>query len=89
LCLIIAFLFFEFSSFVDNPRCPVKAFKACIRRPPAESLTPESRFYLSISPRYHNKTVVDVENTNICKTIELNTLIRLTTMILSIQFNFS
>ena len=32
-------------------------------------MTPESRFYLSIGPRYHNKTVVDVENTNIWFTL--------------------
>jgi site-specific recombinase XerD len=32
-------------------------------------LTPESRFYLSIGPRYHNKTAVDVENTNIWFTL--------------------
>ena len=32
-------------------------------------MTPESRFYLSISPGYHNKTVVDVENTNIWFTL--------------------
>lgn len=33
---------------IDNPRCPVNAFKQYIRRRPEDALTPDSRFYLSI-----------------------------------------
>ncbi|VDI28792.1 Hypothetical predicted protein [Mytilus galloprovincialis] len=33
---------------IDNPRCPVNAFKQYIRRRPEDAPTPDSRFYLSI-----------------------------------------
>ncbi|CAG2184985.1 unnamed protein product [Mytilus edulis] len=50
----------------DNPRCPVKTFKTYIQRRSTESLKPDSNFYLSILPRYHNKGPddFDTENTN-------------------------
>ncbi|CAC5412519.1 unnamed protein product [Mytilus coruscus] len=37
----------------DNPRCPVKTFKTYIKRRPTDSMKPDSKFYLSILPRYH------------------------------------
>ncbi|CAC5392050.1 unnamed protein product [Mytilus coruscus] len=51
----------------DNPRCPVKTFKTYMNRRPTDSLKPDSKFYLSILPRYHNKghDDFDTENTNI------------------------
>ncbi|CAC5368023.1 SAMD8 [Mytilus coruscus] len=51
----------------NNPRCPVKTFKTYMKRMPTDSLQPDSKFYLSILPRYHNKghDDFDTENTNI------------------------
>jgi hypothetical protein len=50
----------------NNPRYPVKMFKTYIRRQPSDSLKPDSKFYLSVLPRYHdNNSTFDEENSNI------------------------
>jgi hypothetical protein len=38
----------------NNPRCPAKMFKTYIRRQPSDLLKPDSKFYLSVLPRYHD-----------------------------------
>ena len=50
----------------NNPCCPVKMFKTYIRHQPSDSLKPDSKFYLSVLPRYHdNNSTFDEENSNI------------------------
>jgi len=69
--IFIQLYFIVYIYFSDNPRCPVKTFKTYIRRRPTESLKPDSKFYLSVLPRYHNKNDhFDQENTNIWYSIQ-------------------
>lgn len=52
------------TSFLDDPRFPVKIFKEFIRRRPEDCLAPDIRFYLGILP--FRKIVTDLEHREAC-----------------------
>lgn len=52
------------TSFLDDPRFPVKIFKEFIRRRPDDFLVPDIRFYLGILP--FRKIVTDLEHREAC-----------------------